>query len=63
MSAQVRKPTARICEACGRGEQWDDDLEAWQIARDGDRKQVGNPHCIHEWDITGTFKPVDAADS
>ncbi|ELY72463.1 MULTISPECIES: HEWD family protein [Natrinema] len=63
MSTQVRKPTARICESCGRGEQWDERLEAWQIARDGGEKQVGNPHCIHEWDITGTFTPVDATDS
>ncbi|AFO58269.1 hypothetical protein NJ7G_3048 [Natrinema sp. J7-2] len=59
----MRKPTVRICESCGRGERWDERLEAWQLARDDGEKQVGNPHCIHEWDITGTFTPVDATDS
>ncbi|SEV94205.1 HEWD family protein [Natrinema salifodinae] len=63
MSAQVRKPTARVCEECDRAEAWDDDLEAWQIAREDGEKRVGNPHCIHEWDINGTFNPVDGPDS
>ncbi len=62
MSAQVRKPTARVCEECGRAEQWDEDLEAWQLALEDGEKQVGNPHCIHEWDINGTFNPVDGDD-
>ncbi|WP_435358335.1 HEWD family protein [Haloarchaeobius sp. DFWS5] len=51
----LRKPTARECERCGRNEHWDDDVEAWRIT-DGD---VGNPHCIHEWNIDGTFSPID----
>ncbi|OAQ53830.1 hypothetical protein HTG_06075 [Natrinema mahii] len=59
MSAQVRKPTARVCEECGRVERWDENLEAWQLALEDDEKQVGNPHCIHEWDINGTFNPVN----
>lgn len=58
MSARVRSPTDRVCERCGRNERWDDDLEAWQIARSDGEKQVGNPHCLHEWDINGTFNPV-----
>lgn len=58
MSAQVRAPTARICERCGRAEYWDEELEAWQITREDGEKQVGNPHCLHEWDINGTFNPV-----
>ncbi|RZV08187.1 hypothetical protein BDK88_3152 [Natrinema hispanicum] len=63
MSAQVRTPTARVCEICGRSEVWDDDLEAWQLAREDGDKQVGNPHCLHEWDINGTFNPVDDSDN
>ncbi|WP_049896629.1 HEWD family protein [Natrialba chahannaoensis] len=58
MSAQLRKPTARVCESCGRAEHWDNDLGAWQIARTDGTKQVGSPHCLHEWDINGTFNPV-----
>ena len=58
MSAQVRAPTARVCERCERAEYWDEDLEAWQISREDGDKQVGNPHCLHEWDINGTFNPV-----
>ncbi|AGB32227.1 hypothetical protein C488_11153 [Natrinema pellirubrum DSM 15624] len=59
MSTQVRKPTARVCEECSRVERWDETLEAWQLALEDDEKQVGNPHCIHEWDINGTFNPVN----
>lgn len=58
MNAQVRKPTLRVCEQCERAEQWDEDLAAWQIVREDDGKQVGNPHCIHEWDINGAFSPI-----
>ncbi|OVE86257.1 HEWD family protein [Natronolimnobius baerhuensis] len=58
MSAQVRSPTARVCERCGREERWDDELGAWQLARKDGKKLVGSPHCLHEWDINGTFNPV-----
>lgn len=63
MSARVRKPTARVCEQCGRGEQWDENVEAWQLASEDGEKQIGNPHCIHEWDINGTFNPVHGPDN
>lgn len=59
MSRQLRKPTERECESCGRRERWDDDLDGWQIARDDGEKQIGEPHCIHEWDITGAFNPIE----
>ncbi|MCU4742119.1 hypothetical protein OB955_00680 [Halobacteria archaeon AArc-m2/3/4] len=58
MSVQVQRPTARECEQCGRLERWDDDEGAWQIATENGEKQAGNPHCIHEWDINGTFNPL-----
>ena len=58
MSAQVRAPTARSCERCGRSERWDAENEVWRIVSDDGDRQVGNPHCIHEWDINGAFNPV-----
>ena len=57
-SADLRRPTARGCERCGRKEQWDHMLGAWQLVSTDDGKVVGNPHCIHEWDINGSFRPV-----
>lgn len=59
MSAQLRKPTVRECELCGRKERWDEDIDAWQLVREDGEKLAGNPHCIHEWDITGTFNPLN----
>ncbi|SEH11321.1 hypothetical protein SAMN04487967_0296 [Natronorubrum sediminis] len=58
MSVDVRTPTARVCERCERAEHWDTSLEAWQLVHEDGEKQVGNPHCLHEWDINGTFNPV-----
>lgn len=57
MSTQLKRPTVRECEQCGRKERWDDELDAWQLARENGTKRAGNPHCIHEWDINGTFNP------
>ncbi|MCU4924802.1 hypothetical protein OB905_02235 [Halobacteria archaeon AArc-dxtr1] len=59
MSVQLRTPTARTCERCSRAERWDDYLEAWQLVVEDGEKCVGNPHCIHEWDINGTFNPTN----
>ncbi len=56
MSVQIRRPTARTCERCGRTERWDTAKHCWQLQRD---VAVGNTHCIHEWDINGTFYPFD----
>jgi len=56
----VQPPEERRCELCGRVERWDGEAESWRIAtEDGDR-QVGDPHCIHEWDITGSYNPIDS---
>jgi len=55
----LRTPEARACERCGREERWDDDAETWVIAGAEDELAVGNPHCIHEWDINGTFAPLE----
>jgi hypothetical protein len=66
MGAHIRKPTARQCEDCGRREIWNETTCTWRIAvTDDDERLVGNPYCIHEWDINGTFVPLkrDPADA
>jgi len=54
----ITAPTERECERCGRRDVWDGDDETWRIAVVDDEKQSGNPHCLHEWDINGTFNPI-----
>lgn len=54
----IRPPTERVCERCGRHDEWDDDVESWVIATEDGEKQVGDPQCLHEWDINGTYRPV-----
>ena len=44
-------PNERECERCGRRDVWDGTDDHWRIARHGHR------HCIHEWDIDGTYSP------
>lgn len=56
--ATLRKPRARVCEQCGRRERWDEDVGSWQIDEEDGNRTVGDPYCIHEWNITGTFSPV-----
>ena len=46
-------PRERACERCGRRDTWDERAENWCIDR------AGRPHCIHEWDINGTYSPFD----
>jgi len=58
MTPRLRAPTERSCELCGRTEVWDEDSGAWRVADgDGDDPAVGSLHCIHEWDINGSFVP------
>jgi len=59
MDPELRSPSVRECERCGRKEEWDEDDETWRIATlEGDRR-VGDPYCIHEWDINGKFAPFE----
>jgi len=51
-------PRERACERCGRREVWDDRKETW-VAGDANGKSRGTPHCLHEWDITGTYNPIE----
>jgi len=58
MSADIRPPDRRECQRCGRADVWDEDAENWVIAVEDGTRQVGNKHCIHEWDINGSYNPV-----
>lgn len=56
---ELRTPQRRECEQCAREEAWNVNDGCWRIAsEDGDRL-TGNRHCIHEWDIDGTFRPYE----
>ena len=59
MDATIRKPTERECEKCGRGEVWNDATGTWRVAVDDGNRRVGEVYCIHEWDINGTFVPIE----
>jgi len=51
-------PKRRSCERCGRVERFDEDRTSWvAVTVDGERRR-GKPHCVHEWDITGTYNPL-----
>jgi hypothetical protein len=56
---ELRRPTDRSCERCGRQERWDASAESWRIVVDGERRLAGNVYCIHEWDINGRFAPFE----
>jgi hypothetical protein len=55
----VVPPERRRCERCGRVECWSDRVETWVAAECEGARQQGDPHCVHEWDITGTYNPID----
>ncbi|MFC6953020.1 HEWD family protein [Halorubellus litoreus] len=61
--AKLRKPEERECERCGRVEVWDDDHDTWRVPTDDDEDvdadAVGDVHCVHEWDIDGSFRPIE----
>lgn len=56
----ITSPIERTCERCGRRDVWDDTDNTWRIEVEDGTKQSGDPHCLHEWDINGTFNPVDS---
>jgi hypothetical protein len=53
MSETVTPPSERECELCGRRDVWDATDENWRVVENGSR------HCIHEWDINGSYNPFD----
>lgn len=54
MMIDIQPPDARECELCGRKEVWKDG--AWRVSDE----QPGEIYCIHEWNITGDYSPVNA---
>lgn len=50
----INPPRERTCEQCGRVDVWDDDRENWVVA-----DHPGNPFCLHDWDINGTYNPIE----
>lgn len=59
MTSDIDPPSARVCTRCGREDRWDDDLENWVIEIEDGRRLTGRSHCVHEWDINGSYNPVD----
>ena len=56
--SEVVPPTERTCERCGRRDTWNDDLGSWSIDEEGGEKLIGDPYCLHEWDINGNYNPI-----
>lgn len=50
--ATIVPPRERTCERCGREDSWDEETENWAV------NEPGDPFCLHEWDINGTYNPV-----
>jgi len=59
MAGDLRRPDTRECERCGRLESWDEDHQTWRIVTEEGERLVGEPYCIHEWDINGKFVPFE----
>jgi hypothetical protein len=56
----LRAPTDRRCERCGRRECWRG--ERWSVVVEDGDPAGGDPFCLHEWDINGTFSPIVECD-
>ncbi len=54
MTTQLRRPQTRRCLRCEREEVWDHDRGTWRVEGD-----PGRIHCVHEWNITNGFNPVE----
>ncbi len=55
----VIPPTKRQCERCGRNEVWDGEQSTWVAVREDSQIEFGKPHCLHEWDIDGSYNPFE----
>lgn len=54
MTDSIDPPRERRCEQCDRTEIWADEEGYWRV------ETVGDVHCIHEWDITGSYRPLSS---
>jgi hypothetical protein len=61
MSAVV-PPSERVCERCGRKDVWSEAKQKWVVAEEDGERQTGTAHCLHEWDINGTYNPFPDAE-
>jgi len=57
--ASVVPPRERTCERCGRKDVWDDEAGTWVAAVEDGTRRIGSPHCLHEWDINGSYNPLE----
>ncbi len=56
---RIVPPEERVCERCGRRDEWDPDRGAWVATADEDGEvRRGTQYCLHEWDINGAYNPV-----
>lgn len=55
---RLNPPRRRTCLLCGREDVWDDDVGEWRIRTQDGEKLAGERFCMHEWDITGTHRPI-----
>ena len=55
---QLNPPDERRCLICGREDVWDEGADEWQIREEDGEKVAGERFCMHEWDITGTHRPI-----
>lgn len=55
---KVVPPEERTCERCDRHDVWDDGKSTWVIVEADGEKQAGDPYCLHEWDINGSYNPL-----
>lgn len=58
MTTRLNRPTERECIECGRHETWKDDPGTWTITNEASERLVGDPFCIHAWDINGTHDAI-----
>ncbi len=52
-TVELRRPSTRACERCGRAEEWDEAATTWRV------EETGRLFCVHEWDINGSFLPFE----
>lgn len=63
MAVELNPPEERECVECGRRDRWDESAGTWVIVGEGDERRVGDPHCIHVWDINGRHDPITDSES
>jgi hypothetical protein len=51
-------PTRRKCILCDRKDEWNVKSGNWEIKIVDGELEKGEKFCMHEWDITGTHKPI-----